>query len=150
MRVVLQRVTSASVSINGNVHASINGGLIVLLGITHEDTQEDIEWLVGKITGMRIFSDHDGKMNLSIQDTVGEALVISQFTLFATTKKGNRPGFTDAARPETAIPLYEAFLSSLSRKLNKEIPSGIFGADMQVSLVNDGPVTIVVDSRNKE
>ncbi|MDP5077862.1 MAG: D-aminoacyl-tRNA deacylase, partial [Nonlabens sp.] len=105
MRVVLQRVTSASVSINGNVHASINGGLLVLLGITHEDTQEDIDWLVGKITGMRIFNDHDGKMNLSIQDTAGEALVISQFTLFATTKKGNRPGFTAAARPETAIPL---------------------------------------------
>ncbi|MDP5101978.1 MAG: D-aminoacyl-tRNA deacylase [Nonlabens sp.] len=150
MRVVLQRVTSASVSINGNVHASINGGLLVLLGITHEDTQVDIDWLVSKITGMRIFNDHDGKMNLSIQDTAGEALVISQFTLFATTKKGNRPGFTAAARPETAIPLYEAFLSSLSRKLNKEIPSGIFGADMQVSLVNDGPVTIVVDSKNKE
>ena len=150
MRVVLQRVTSASVSINGNVHASIKSGLLVLLGITHEDTQEDIDWLVGKITGMRIFSDHDGKMNLSIQDTAGEVLVISQFTLFATTKKGNRPGFTDSARPETAIPLYEAFLSSLSQKLNKEVPCGIFGADMQVSLVNDGPVTIVVDSRNKE
>ena len=150
MRAILQRVISASVSINGSVYASISSGLLVLLGIAHDDTQEDIDWLVGKITGMRIFNDHDGKMNLSLQDTAGDVLVISQFTLFASTKKGNRPGFTAAARPEIAIPLYEAFKTTLSRKLDKEILCGIFGTDMQVALLNDGPVTIVVDSRNKE
>ena len=131
MRAVLQRVRSASVSINNQVHAAIEGGLLVLLGITHDDTQQDIDWLVDKILGMRIFNDHEGKMNVSIHDTAGDILVVSQFTLYASTKKGNRPGFTDAARPEIAIPLYEAFLSSLSRKLNKEISSGIFDADMQ-------------------
>ena len=149
MRAVLQRVSSASVSINNQVHAAIEGGLLVLLGITHDDTQQDIDWLVDKILGMRIFNDHEGKMNVSIHDTAGDILVVSQFTLYASTKKGNRPGFTVAARPEIAIPLYEAFLSSLSRKLNKEISSGIFGADMQVALVNDGPVTITLDTKNK-
>lgn len=149
MRVVLQRVLSASVTIDTRVHGAIQKGLLILLGITHEDTQEDVDWLVAKIAAMRIFSDEQGKMNLSLLDVQGHALVISQFTLFASTKKGNRPGYTDAARPEIAVPLYEAFLSSLSRKLNKETPCGIFGADMQVELVNDGPVTIVMDSKER-
>ncbi len=150
MRAVIQRVTSASVSIHGQVHAAIQGGLLVLLGITHDDTQQDIDWLVDKMVNMRIFNDADGKMNRSVQDTAGDILVVSQFTLFASTKKGNRPGFTAAARPDVAIPVYEAFLSSLSRKRNKHTPAGIFGADMQVALVNDGPVTIVLDTKNKE
>ncbi|EAS21011.1 D-tyrosyl-tRNA(Tyr) deacylase [Nonlabens mediterrranea] len=149
MKVVLQRVSEASVTINGQVHGAIDHGLLVLLGITIEDTQEDIDWLVNKIAGMRIFSDQDGKMNLNVVDVSGNALVISQFTLFASTKKGNRPSFLNAARPEVAIPLYESFVETLSRKLNKTIPTGKFGADMKVALVNDGPVTIVVDSKNK-
>ncbi len=150
MRVVLQRVSEASVTINGKIHAAIDYGLLILLGITSEDTQEDIDWLVNKIAGMRIFSDIDGKMNLNVSEINGNALVISQFTLFASTKKGNRPSFINAARPEIAVPLYEDFLISLSRKLNKNISSGIFGADMKVALVNDGPVTIVMDSQNRE
>ncbi|OUS11766.1 D-tyrosyl-tRNA(Tyr) deacylase [Nonlabens dokdonensis] len=149
MRAVIQRVSEASVTIDNKQHATIEQGLLILLGITHEDTQEDIDWLVGKIIGMRIFSDQEDKMNLSIQDIDGELLVISQFTLFANTKKGNRPSYIDAARPEVAVPLYEAFLSRLSRKRNKEIKSGVFGADMKVALVNDGPVTIVMDSKNR-
>ena len=164
MRVVIQRVSEASVTIDNKQHATIEQGLLILLGITHEDTQEDIDWLVGKIIGMRIFSDQEDKMNLSIQDIDGELLVISQFTLFANTKKGNRPSYIDAARPEVAVPLYEAFLSTLSRsfttkkstlsevevrKRNKEIKSGVFGADMKVALVNDGPVTIIIDSKNR-
>lgn len=149
MKVVIQRVSEASVTIDNKQHATIEQGLLILLGITHEDTQEDIDWLVGKIIGMRIFSDQEDKMNLSIQDIDGELLVISQFTLFANTKKGNRPSYIDAARPEVAVPLYEAFLSTLSRKRNKEIKSGVFGADMKVALVNDGPVTIVMDSKNR-
>ena len=149
MRVVIQRVSEASVTIDNKQHATIEQGLLILLGITHEDTQEDIDWLAGKIIGMRIFSDPEDKMNLSIQDIDGELLVISQFTLFANTKKGNRPSYIDAARPEVAVPLYEAFLSTLSRKRNKEIKSGVFGADMKVALVNDGPVTIVMDSKNR-
>ena len=149
MRVVIQRVIEASVTIDNKQHATIEQGLLILLGITHEDTQEDIDWLVGKIIGMRIFSDQEDKMNLSIQDIDGELLVISQFTLFANTKKGNRPSYIDAARPEVAVPLYEAFLSTLSRKRNKEIKSGVFGADMKVALVNDGPVTIIIDSKNR-
>lgn len=149
MKVVIQRVSEASVTIDNKQHATIEQGLLILLGITHEDTQEDIDWLVGKIIGMRIFSDQEDKMNLSIQDIDGELLVISQFTLFANTKKGNRPSYIDAARPEVAVPLYEAFLSTLSRKRNKEIKSGVFGADMKVALVNDGPVTIIIDSKNR-
>ena len=149
MRVVIQRVSEASVTIDNKQHATIEQGLLILLGITHEDTQEDIDWLVGKIIGMRIFSDQEDKMNLSIQDIDGELLVISQFTLFANTKKGNRPSYIDAARPEVAVPLYETFLSTLSRKRNKEIKSGVFGADMKVALVNDGPVTIIIDSKNR-
>lgn len=149
MRVVIQRVSEASVTIDNKQHATIEQGLLILLGITHEDTQEDIDWLAGKIIGMRIFSDPEDKMNLSIQDIDGELLVISQFTLFANTKKGNRPSYIDAARPEVAVPLYETFLSTLSRKRNKEIKSGVFGADMKVALVNDGPVTIIIDSKNR-
>ena len=149
MRAVIQRVSEASVTIDNKQHATIEQGLLILLGITHEDTQEDIDWLVNKIIGMRIFSDQEDKMNLSIQDIDGELLVISQFTLFASTKKGNRPSYIDAARPEVAVPLYEAFLSTLSRKRNKEIKSGVFGADMKVALVNDGPVTIIIDSKNR-
>ena len=149
MRAVIQRVSEASVTIDNKQHATIEQGLLILLGITHEDAQEDIDWLAGKIIGMRIFSDPEDKMNLSIQDIDGELLVISQFTLFASTKKGNRPSYIDAARPEVAVPLYEAFLSRLSRKRNKEIKSGVFGADMKVALVNDGPVTIIIDSKNR-
>ncbi|WP_438961549.1 D-aminoacyl-tRNA deacylase [Nonlabens sp.] len=150
MRVVLQRVSEASVTIEGKVHGSIKHGLLVLLGITGEDVQEDIDWLVNKIVGMRIFSDSDGKMNLNISDVSGDTLVVSQFTLFASTKKGNRPSFISAARPDVAIPLYDSFVKTLSQKLDKTIPTGIFGADMKVALVNDGPVTIVMDSKNRE
>jgi D-tyrosyl-tRNA(Tyr) deacylase len=147
VRIVIQRVSEASVTIDGAVHGAIKKGLLILLGITHEDGQEDIDWLVGKTVGMRIFSDANDKMNLSIQDMDAEVLVISQFTLFASTKKGNRPSYIEAARPEVAVPLYDAFISMLSRKLNKEIATGIFGADMKVQLINDGPVTIMLDSK---
>lgn len=150
MRVVIQRVNNASVTINDSVHAAIKHGLLILVGITYNDTQDDINWLVGKIIGMRVFADNQGKMNLSVQESNGELLVISQFTLFASTKKGNRPSYINAASPDIAIPLYETFISTLSRKLNKEIKSGVFGADMKVQLINDGPVTIVVDSKSKE
>lgn len=147
MRAVVQRVAEASVSVDEKINGEIGKGLLVLLGITNDDTQEDIDYLVRKICGLRIFSDFNGKMNLSIQDIGGELLVVSQFTLYAQTKKGNRPSYIDAAKPEIAIALYEAFVSSLSRKRNKEIVTGIFGADMQVKLVNDGPVTIIIDSK---
>ncbi|GAK88657.1 D-tyrosyl-tRNA(Tyr) deacylase [Nonlabens ulvanivorans] len=150
MRVVLQRVSEASVTIDNVIHGEIEHGLLVLLGVTSTDGQEDIDWLVNKIAGMRIFSDHDDKMNLNISDVKGNILVVSQFTLFASTKKGNRPSFINAARPELAIPLYESFVSTLSRKLEKEIPTGKFGADMKVALTNDGPVTILIDSKNRE
>jgi len=150
MRVVLQRVSEASVSIDDKVHGAIDNGLLILLGITAVDSQEDVNWLVNKIVGMRIFSDLDGKMNLNINDVNGNALVVSQFTLYASTKKGNRPSFINAAKPEVAIPLYETFVNTLSQKLDETVPTGIFGADMKVALVNDGPVTIVVDSLNRE
>ncbi len=150
MRVVLQRVSEASVTIDNVIHGEIEHGLLVLLGVTSTDGQEDIDWLVNKIAGMRIFSDQDDKMNLNISDVKGNILVVSQFTLFASTKKGNRPSFINAARPELAIPLYESFVSTLSRKLEKEIPTGKFGADMKVALINDGPVTILIDSKNRE
>lgn len=149
MRVVLQRVASASVAVDGNITGAIKAGLLVLLGISNGDSQQDIDWLVHKILGMRIFSDTDGTMNVSVQDINGDILVVSQFTLYASTKKGNRPSYIEAARPEVALPLYEAFVDSLSYKLNKTIPTGIFGADMQVALVNDGPVTIVMDSKER-
>lgn len=150
MRAIIQRVSQASVTIDNNVKSSINKGLLVLLGIEENDNDKDIDWLIRKIIQMRIFSDADDKMNLSVQDIKGDILVISQFTLFASTKKGNRPSFIQAAKPVTAIPLYEAFLSQLKLQFNKEIYSGEFGADMKVALVNDGPVTIILDSKNLE
>lgn len=150
MKVVLQRVSSASVTIEGQVTAQINQGFLGLLGITTQDTAQDIEWLTNKIKGLRVFGDEDGAMNLNLEQVQGQVIVVSQFTLYASTKKGNRPSFLEAARPEVAIPLYEEFVSTLSRKLNKKIQTGIFGADMKVALVNDGPVTIVIDSKNKE
>lgn len=150
MRVVIQRVSEASVAIEGEPTRSIGQGLLILLGIEAEDSTEDIEWLCGKISRLRIFSDESGMMNKSVVDIDGGILVISQFTLFASTKKGNRPGFTRAARPDTAIPLYEQFVKTLRVVSGREIATGTFGADMQVGLVNDGPVTILMDTKNKE
>lgn len=150
MRVVIQRVTSASCTVEGQVTGNIDLGLLVLLGIEDADTQEDLEWLAAKIINIRIFSDADGLMNKALTDVDGNILLISQFTLFAATKKGNRPGFTRAARADKAIPLYEAMIKQLSGLLNKTIQTGVFGADMKISLVNDGPVTIVIDTKNKE
>jgi len=150
MRAILQRVTQASVTINNEAVANIDDGLLVLLGIENEDTQEDIDWLTNKIAKMRIFSDDNGLMNKSVQDINGEILVVSQFTLFASTKKGNRPGFTRSAKPEISIPLYESFVKNIQSLIQKPIKTGVFGANMQVSLVNDGPVTIMVDTKNKE
>lgn len=148
MRVLLQRVSEASVKIEGKINGKIGQGLLLLVGICAEDNQEDIDWLIQKMVNMRIFSDENGKMNLSVHDIHGEILVISQFTLHASTKKGNRPSFIDAARPEIAIPLYENFITQLKLS-NLKVETGIFGADMKVSLVNDGPVTIWLDSKNK-
>ena len=150
MRTVIQRVTEASVRIEDEMYNAIGPGLLLLLGIEEEDGPEDSDWLVQKIANMRIFGDEEGKMNLSVQDIRGEILVISQFTLHASTKKGNRPGFTKAARPEQAIPLYENFIQELRKASGLAIKTGIFGADMKVSLINDGPVTILMDSKNKE
>lgn len=150
MRAVLQRVTKASVTIDGRVNGAIENGLLILLGIEEADNEKDIEWLSSKIIQLRIFSDADGKMNLSVQDIQGDLLVISQFTLFASTKKGNRPGFTRSAKPDIAIPLYESFIKACSAKLGKPVQQGIFGADMKVELLNDGPVTIIIDSKNPE
>lgn len=149
MKVVLQRVTHASVSIGGNIKGKIEKGLVVLVGIETSDTIEDINWLSKKISQLRIFGDETGRMNLSVKDVQGELLLISQFTLQASTKKGNRPSYTKAARPEIAIPLYEKFIQQLQLVVEKPIQTGTFGADMQVSLCNDGPVTIVIDSKNK-
>ena len=150
MRVVIQRVLEASVSISGAVTAAIGPGLLVLLGICDEDGAEDIEWLVKKIAGLRVFDDENGVMNVDVRDAGGDALVVSQFTLMASTKKGNRPSYIRAARPEVAIPLYEQFCAALEAAIGKPDPTGTFGADMQVSLVNDGPVTICIDTKNKE
>jgi D-tyrosyl-tRNA(Tyr) deacylase len=150
MRLVLQRVSSASVTVDATITGQIGTGLMILAGIEHEDTLDDLTWLVQKITQMRIFGDAEGKMNLSVKDIGGELLVVSQFTLHASTKKGNRPSFIRAARPEIAIPLYEQFLSLLEAEMGKPVARGIFGADMQVALVNDGPVTICIDSRARE
>lgn len=150
MRAVIQRVTEASCRVEGNITGEITAGLLVLLGIEDADQQEDIEWLAAKLISLRIFSDEQGLMNRSLADTDGNILLISQFTLFAATKKGNRPGFTRAARPEKAIPLYEAMIKQLSLLLNKPVQTGIFGADMKISLLNDGPVTIIIDTKNKE
>ena len=150
MRVVIQRVKEASVSINGNVYSSIGQGLLVLAGFEEADTAEDIEWMSGKIIRMRLFADENGVMNKSILEATGEVLLVSQFTLHASTKKGNRPSYIKAARPETAIPLYEQLITQLEKELGQNIATGQFGADMQVALVNDGPVTIMMDSKNKE
>jgi len=150
MRVVIQRVGEASVIIKKQKVAAIQQGLLVLLGIELEDTKEDALWLANKIAALRIFSDEEGVMNKSITETGGEAIVVSQFTLHAKTKKGNRPSYIKAARPEQSIPLYEQFKEDLSVAIGKQVQSGEFGADMQVSLVNDGPVTILIDSKNKE
>jgi D-tyrosyl-tRNA(Tyr) deacylase len=150
MRVVIQRVREASVSIDGNEVASIGNGLMILLGIEHDDTTEDIEWLCGKITKLRIFDDENKVMNLSLIDTKGEALVVSQFTLHASIKKGNRPSYILAARPEIAIPLYEEFVSTLSQSIGNQVKTGEFGAMMDISLVNQGPVTILIDSKKRE
>ncbi|PWJ40762.1 D-aminoacyl-tRNA deacylase [Sediminitomix flava] len=150
MIAVIQRVSEASVRIEGSVKGQINQGFMILLGIGHDDTEEDIDWLTKKITNLRIFQDDAGKMNCSLIDISGEILLISQFTLHASTKKGNRPSFIEAAKPEIAIPLYEQMIKTLEAKLGKSIQTGEFGADMKVSLVNDGPVTITIDTKNKK
>jgi D-tyrosyl-tRNA(Tyr) deacylase len=150
MRFVIQRVSEASVSIDGTVYSQIQKGFLVLVGVEEADTNEDADWLCQKLIGMRIFSDADDKMNLSLQDINGDVLLVSQFTLFASTKKGNRPSFIKSAKPDVAIPLYEYCIQQLTQLLGKPIKTGQFGADMKVSLVNDGPVTILIDSKNRE
>ena len=150
MRVILQRVSEASVKINGSVKGEIGVGLLVLVGFTASDTLEDLTWTAKKVVQMRIFGDTEGKMNLSLPDVAGDILLISQFTLFANTKKGNRPSYINAAPPAIAIPLYGKFITLLEEELGKTIQTGEFGADMNVSLINDGPVTISIDSQNKE
>lgn len=150
MRTVIQRVKHASVTINSNVKSKIGQGLLILVGIEDTDNQEDVDWLCKKITGLRIFDDENGVMNRSILDIEGEILVVSQFTLMASYKKGNRPSYIRASKPDTAIPLYEAFCVTISNALGKEIGTGEFGADMKVELLNDGPVTICMDTKNKE
>ena len=150
MRIVLQRVVEASVKINESIKGSVDKGLLLFLGIEAEDNEEDIDWLVQKVSNLRVFEDENGKMNLSVKEIEGEVLVISQFTLFASTKKGNRPSFIKAAKPEIAIPLYEQFLQKIKSVSNLKVESGEFGADMKVSLCNDGPVTILIDSKNIE
>jgi D-aminoacyl-tRNA deacylase len=149
MRTVIQRVSEATIRIDGHVHSAIGAGLLLLIGIEEADTGEDIEWLSGKIVRLRIFNDDQGLMNRSVQECAGEILVVSQFTLFASTKKGNRPSYTGAARPEIAIPIYQQFLKRLATDMGRAVQSGVFGANMKVSLTNDGPVTIFVDSRNR-
>ena len=149
MIAVIQRVSQASVTIENEIKGQIGLGFMVLLGITHTDTQEDIEWLSKKIVGLRVFGDEEGKMNLDLKSVSGNILLISQFTLHANTKKGNRPSFIEAARPEIAIPLYEKMILQLEFDLGKSIETGIFGADMKVLLLNDGPVTIIIDSKNR-
>jgi len=150
MRAVIQRVTQASCTVDGNITGAIENGFLVLLGIEDADTTEDLEWLAQKIANMRVFGDENGLMNKALADIDGNILLISQFTLFASTKKGNRPGFTRAARPDKAIPLYEAMSEQLGKLIGKKIQCGIFGADMKISLLNDGPVTILIDTKNKE
>jgi D-aminoacyl-tRNA deacylase len=150
MRTVVQRVSMAHVSIAGQLTSQIGQGLLVLLGIEAADGPEDVEWLVKKLVHLRIFNDANGVMNRSVKEVNGEILVVSQFTLHAAVKKGNRPSYIKAARPEVAVPLYEAFVASLGQELGKSVGTGTFGADMQVELVNDGPVTIVIDTKNKE
>jgi D-aminoacyl-tRNA deacylase len=150
MRAVIQRVTDASVTIGGQVKSAIHNGLLVLLGCVNDDTEEDVQWLCRKIVHMRIFNDENGIMNKSILEINGEILVISQFTLMASTKKGNRPSYIKAAKPDIAVPLYENFVKEIEKELGKAVGTGEFGADMKVALLNDGPVTIVIDTKNKE
>jgi D-tyrosyl-tRNA(Tyr) deacylase len=150
MRAVIQRVSRASVTIGGAIHSQIAEGLLVLLGIEDADNTEDIEWLSGKIVNLRIFDDENGVMNVSVTDKKGEILLVSQFTLHASTKKGNRPSYIKASKPDIAIPLYEKIIRQLSKDLGQEIKTGVFGADMKVELSNEGPVTIVIDTKNKE
>ena len=150
MKIVLQRVSSASVTIDNKIVADIQKGLLVLVGIEDADTQEDIDWLVGKIVNLRIFDDANHVMNLSVKDIDGDIIVVSQFTLHASTKKGNRPSYIKASKPDVAIPLYENFVKRLEIELGKKVQTGVFGADMKVLLLNDGPVTIEMDSKNKE
>ncbi|MBB6237135.1 D-tyrosyl-tRNA(Tyr) deacylase [Pedobacter sp. AK013] len=150
MRAVLQRVTQANCTVDGEITGAIENGFLVLLGIEDADTQEDLDWLAQKIIGMRVFGDENGMMNKALADVGGDILLISQFTLFASTKKGNRPGFIRAARPDVAIPLYEKMIEKLSALLGKKVKTGIFGADMKIALLNDGPVTILIDTKDKE
>lgn len=150
MRTLIQRVQHASVTIDGQVKSEIGKGLLVLVGIEDRDTQEDIEWLCKKIANLRIFDDENGVMNRSVIETEGEVMVVSQFTLHASTKKGNRPSYIHASKPDIAIPMYEAFCAEMGLQIGKEVQTGTFGADMKVGLVNDGPVTIWIDSQNKE
>ena len=150
MRAVIQRVTRASVTIDGNLKSEIGTGFLVLLGVEDADTDEDLAWLSGKIARLRVFSDENDLMNLSLDDVHGDVLLVSQFTLFASTKKGNRPSYIRAARPEKAIPMYEAFIKQLQSEIQGKVVTGEFGADMKVDLLNDGPVTIIIDTKNKE
>ncbi len=149
MKAVLQRVSKASVTIDGIVNSKISNGTLILLGITNDDTKEDIQWLSKKIVNLRIFDDENGVMNRSLIDIDGDAIVVSQFTLMANTKKGNRPSYIKAARPEIAVPVYEQFIQRFEKELGKKVGTGIFGADMKVELINDGPVTLVIDTKNK-
>lgn len=150
MKIIIQRVSKASVTIDGKVVASIKNGVLVLLGVVDEDTAQDIKWLSNKIVNLRVFNDNDGVMNKSLLDVNGEVIVVSQFTLHASTKKGNRPSYIKAAKPDVAVPLYEAFVSRLQMDLGKPVQTGEFGADMKVELLNDGPVTIIIDSKHKD
>ncbi len=150
MKVVIQRVTQSSVTINGNIKSPIGSGLLILLGIEDADTEDDITWLSSKIINLRIFNDENGVMNVSVKDVGGDIILVSQFTLHASTKKGNRPSYIKAAQPQTAIPLYEKMIIQLENDLGKSIFTGEFGADMKVSLVNDGPVTIIIDSKDRQ
>ncbi len=150
MRAVIQRSKEASVRISGELVGEIDYGLVILLGVAHEDTQSDADWLIGKIMNMRLFNDQDAKMNHSITEIGGQFLVVSQFTLHASTKKGNRPGFTNAAQPQHAIPMYDYFVRELENESGLAVSTGVFGAEMQLSLINDGPVTIIIDSKKRE
>jgi D-aminoacyl-tRNA deacylase len=147
MKALIQRVSSASVTVEGNCVAEINTGLLILLGVTESDTLKEASWLASKVVNMRVFNDPEGKMNLSLLDVGGDALAVSQFTLYADARKGNRPSYIQAARPELAKPMYEAFVAELEKVLGKPVPTGVFGADMKVSLVNDGPVTIMLETQ---
>ncbi len=150
MRLVVQRVLKTTLKINGLTYSEIGKGLLILIGVEENDVQEDVDWLVSKACSLRIFTDPEGKLNLDVNQINGEIMVVSQFTLFASTKKGNRPSFIRSAKPEIAIPLYESFILKLSSLINKPIKTGQFGANMQIELVNDGPVTLIIDSKNKE